>query len=636
MSETPRPDPASPAESAAQLAAAPEPAAPESALPRPDTPRMAASEVAPSQPAAAQPAAPQPAAPNTDGIWYASYPPGVPHEIDAGQYASLTHFFDDCTARFRERVAYVSAGSPMTYGALARKATAFASWLQGAGVQPGERVAIMLPNTLQYPVALFGALKAGAVVVNVNPLYTVRELVHQLKDSGAQTIVVLENFAATLEAALPGTQVQRVVVTALGDLLGEGLNLKGRFINFMLRHVKKMVPPYRLPHAMRLLDVLAQGARAPHAPVATHADDLAFLQYTGGTTGVAKGAMLTHGTVLANVLQAKAWLGKQLEATAETVLTPLPLYHIYALAINALIFMALGGRNILIANPRDVPRVMKLLRHETFSCVSAVNTLYSALLDNEEFRQRDFSGLKLAMAGGMAMQKAVADRFRAVTGKSIVEGYGLTECSPIVSMNPVDLEHLAANQACPEGSIGLPAPSTQVRFRKDDGTWANIGEAGELCVKGPQVMRGYWNRPDETAKVFVDGWLATGDIGIMDARGFIRLIDRKKDMILVSGFNVYPNEIEDVVAMHPGVREVAAIGVPDPVQGERVKVFVVRRDPALTEDALIQFCRQQLTGYKVPRLVEFRDSLPQSNIGKILRRELRNEEIAKTGKKSQT
>jgi len=554
MSETPRPDPASPAESAAQLAAAPEPAAPESALPRPDTPRMAASEVAPSQPAAAQPAAPQPAAPNTDGIWYASYPPGVPHEIDAGQYASLTHFFDDCTARFRERVAYVSAGSPMTYGALARKATAFASWLQGAGVQPGERVAIMLPNTLQYPVALFGALKAGAVVVNVNPLYTVRELVHQLKDSGAQTIVVLENFAATLEAALPGTQVQRVVVTALGDLLGEGLNLKGRFINFMLRHVKKMVPPYRLPHAMRLVDVLAQGARAPHAPVATHADDLAFLQYTGGTTGVAKGAMLTHGTVLANVLQAKAWLGKQLEATAETVLTPLPLYHIYALAINALIFMALGGRNILIANPRDVPRVMKLLRHETFSCVSAVNTLYSALLDNEEFRQRDFSGLKLAMAG-------------------------------------------------------------------------------ELCVKGPQVMRGYWNRPDETAKVFVDGWLATGDIGIMDARGFIRLIDRKKDMILVSGFNVYPNEIEDVVAMHPGVREVAAIGVPDPVQGERVKVFVVRRDPALTEDALIQFCRQQLTGYKVPRLVEFRDSLPQSNIGKILRRELRNEEIAKTGKK---
>ena len=475
MSETPPPDPASAAVAAAQVVAPHEAAPPEAAPP------------------------------DTDGIWYASYPPGVPHDIDASHYASLTHFFDDCTARFGERIAYVSAGSPMTYAALSRKATAFASWLQGAGVQPGERVAIMLPNTLQYPVALFGALKAGAVVVNVNPLYTVRELAHQLQDSGAQTIVVFENFAATLEAALPGTQVQRVVVTALGDLLGEGLNLKGRFINFMLRHVKKMVPAYRLPQSVSLLDALAQGARAPRAPIATCADDLAFLQYTGGTTGVAKGAMLTHGTVLANVQQAKAWVGNQLDAKAETVLTPLPLYHIYSLTINALIFMALGGRNILIANPRDMKRVMSILRHETFSCISAVNTLYSALLDNEEFRQRDFSGLKLAMAGGMAMQKAVADRFRAVTGKPVVEGYGLTECSPIVSMNPVDVEHLDAGPVHPEGSIGLPAPSTQVRFRKDDGTWANIGEAGELCVKGPQVMRGYWNRPDETAKVFADG-----------------------------------------------------------------------------------------------------------------------------------
>ncbi|WP_028212183.1 AMP-binding protein [Paraburkholderia mimosarum] len=611
MSETPPHDPASAAVAAVHGVASPE---------------------------ATQPAATVPLAspPDTDGIWYASYPPGVPQEIAASQYASLSHFFDDCTARFGERVAYVSAGSPMTYAALSRKATAFASWLQGAGVRPGERVAIMLPNTLQYPVALFGTLKAGAVVVNVNPLYTVRELAHQLQDSGAQTIVVFENFAATLEAALPGTQVQRVVVTALGDLLGEGLNLKGRFINFMLRHVKKMVPPYRLPQAVSLLDALAQGARAPRAPIATSADDLAFLQYTGGTTGVAKGAMLTHGTVLANVQQAKAWIGNQLDAKAETVLTPLPLYHIYSLTINALIFMALGGRNILIANPRDMKRVMSILRHETFSCISAVNTLYSALLDNEEFRQRDFSGLKLAMAGGMAMQKAVADRFRAVTGKPVVEGYGLTECSPIVSMNPVDVEHMDAGAAHPEGSIGLPAPSTQVRFRKDDGTWANIGEAGELCVKGPQVMKGYWNRPDETAKVFADGWLMTGDIGVMDARGYIRLVDRKKDMILVSGFNVYPNEIEDVLAMHPGVREVAAIGVPDPVQGERVKVFVVKRDPGLTEAAVIQFCRQQLTGYKVPRVVEFREALPQSTIGKILRRQLRDEEIAKAGKQSQT
>ncbi|WP_321892062.1 AMP-binding protein [Paraburkholderia tropica] len=567
--------------------------------------------------------------PDTDGIWFASYPAGVPHEVDVTRYTSLVQFFDDCTTRFREREAYVSAGSPMTYAALARKATAFASWLQGAGVMPGERVAIMLPNTLQYPVALFGALKAGATVVNVNPLYTARELEHQLNDSGAQTIVVFESFAKTLADALPGTRVERIVLTQLGDLLGEGLNLKGRFINFMLRHVKKVVPPYSLPRAVWLLDALEQGARAPRAPVAAARDDLAFLQYTGGTTGVAKGAMLTHGSILANVLQAKAWIADQLNADAETVLTPLPLYHIYSLTVNALIFMLLGGRNILIANPRDMKRVMKTIRHERFSCISAVNTLYNAFLDNEEFRARDFSGLKLAMAGGMATQKAIADRFRAVTGKPIVEGYGLTECSPIVTLNPVDLDHLQDFA----GSIGLPAPSTQVRFRRDDGTWAGIGEAGELCVKGPQVMRGYWNRPDETAKVFVsDGWLTTGDIGVMDARGYIRLIDRKKDMILVSGFNVYPNEIEDVIATHPGVREVAAIGVPDPVQGERVKVFVVRRDATLTADALIQYCRQQLTGYKVPRMVEFRDALPQSNIGKILRRELRDAEIAKLEK----
>ncbi|QBQ97368.1 AMP-binding protein [Paraburkholderia pallida] len=603
-----------------------------------DTPQQPRHETTPTP---AQAATPPPAqaladavAPDTDGVWYASYPPGVPHAVDVTQYASLVQFFDDCTSRFRECVAYVSAGSPMTYDTLAKKATAFGSWLQGAGVKPGDRVAIMLPNTLQYPVALFGALKAGAVIVNVNPLYTARELAHQLKDSGAQTIVVFESFAKTVQDALPGTRIERVVVTQLGDLLGEGFNLKGRFINFMLRHVKKLVPAYQLPPSVRevrLLDALSQGARAPRAPLGATLDDLAFLQYTGGTTGVAKGAMLTHGTILANVIQAKGWIAGQLEDKTETILTPLPLYHIYALSINALIFMSIGARNILIANPRDMPRVMKILRHETFTCMSAVNTLYNAFLENEAFRQRDFSGLKLAMGGGMATQKAIAERFKAVTGKPIVEGYGLTECSPIVAMNPVDIGHLQDF----EGSIGLPAPSTQVRFRRDDGTWANLNEPGELCVKGPQVMKGYWMRPDETARVFVDdGWLATGDIGVMDARGYIRLIDRKKDMILVSGFNVYPNEIEDVISQHPGVREVAAIGVPDPVQGERVKVFIVRRDPALTEDALIQFCRQQLTGYKVPRLVEFRETLPQSNIGKILRRTLRDEEIARMSKAS--
>ncbi|MGV2289329.1 AMP-binding protein [Trinickia sp. YCB016] len=569
-------------------------------------------------------------APNTDGIWYASYPPEVPREIDVNRYQSVAHFFDDCMAQYRERVAFVSVGEDLTYGELARKATAFAAYLQSVGVKPGDRVAIMLPNTFQYPVTLFGALKAGAIVVNVNPLYTVRELAHQLKDSGAQTIVVFENFAKTLEDALPGTAIRRVIVTALGDLLGDGLNLKGRFLNFVLKHVKKLVPAYGLPQAVRLKQALALGAKHPFAPVRiTHAD-LAFLQYTGGTTGVAKGAMLTHRNIIANLLQAKAWAESELSGDIETVLTPLPLYHIYSLTVNGLIFLGLGGRNILIANPRDTARVMKILRHETFTGITAVNTLYNAFLENEEFRKRDFSKLKLAMAGGMAMQRAVAERFKAVTGKPIVEGYGLTECSPIVTMTPVNVKA----QREFDGSVGLPAPSTQVRFKKEDGTWADIGEPGELCVKGPQVMKGYWNRPDETAKTFdADGWLATGDIGVMDEHGFVRLIDRKKDMILVSGFNVYPNEIEDVLAMHPAVREAAAIGVPDDVQGERIKVFVVARSP-MTADDVIQHCRKHLTGYKVPKLVEFRESLPQTNVGKILRRTLRDEEIAKRNQES--
>ena len=566
------------------------------------------------------------AAPDTDGIWYASYPAGVPHEIDVSRYESIPQYFDECAATFRERVAYVSVGSSLTYGALARKAEAFAAWLQGVGIAPGERVAIMLPNTFQYPVALFGTLKAGAVVVNVNPLYTPRELAHQLKDSGAKAIVVFEAFARTLEEALPGTQIEHIVVTGLGDLLADGLNAKGRLLNFVLRRVKKMVPKYNLPRAVRLRAALADGARHKFAPVPRASGDLAFLQYTGGTTGVAKGAMLTHRNIIANVLQARAWSESQLTGEVETVLTPLPLYHIYSLTVNALIFLGLGGRNILIANPRDTKRMMMILRRETFTGITAINTLYNALLDDPQFCQRDFSALKLAMAGGMATQKAVADRFKAVTGCPIVEGYGLTECSPIVATNPVDLNDMQDFS----GSIGLPVPSTQVRFRRDDGNWANIGEPGELCVKGPQVMLGYWQRPDETALVLdADGWLATGDVGVMNAQGFIRLIDRKKDMILVSGFNVYPNEIEEVIAMHPGVREVAAIGVPDPVHGERVKVFVVARDASLAAEDVIAHCRRHLTGYKVPRMVEFRDELPQTNVGKILRRALRDEEIAK-------
>lgn len=565
-------------------------------------------------------------APNTDGVWYASYPPDVPHDIDVTQYQSVVHFFDDCTSRFRGRTAFVSIGSEMSYDTLARKAKAFAAYLQRIGIQRGERVAIMLPNTFQYPVSLFGVLKAGAVVVNVNPLYTPRELAHQLKDSGAKAIVVFENFAKTLEQALPGTAVEHVIVTALGDLLGERVNAKGRLLNWVVKHAQKMVPAYHLPNAVRMRTALALGRRSPLAPTILTHDDLAFLQYTGGTTGVAKGAMLTHRNIIANLLQAKAWAETQLTADIETVLTPLPLYHILSLTVNGLIFLGLGGRNILIANPRDMKRVMRILRNQTFTGILAINTLYKAFLDNEEFCKRDFSNLKLAMAGGMATQRAVADRFKAVTGKPIVEGYGLTECSPIVALSPVDLKHLREF----DGSVGLPAPSTIVRFRKDDGTWANIGEAGELCVKGPQVMKGYWMRPDETARVLdTDGWLATGDIGVMDAHGFIKLIDRKKDMILVSGFNVYPSEIEDVIAMHPGVREVAAIGIPDDAQGERVKVFIVPRTPGLTREEILQHCRRHLTGYKVPRLIEFRDELPQTNVGKILRRALRDEERTK-------
>jgi long-chain acyl-CoA synthetase len=567
-------------------------------------------------------------APNTDGIWYASYPPGVPREIDVGQYRSVVHFFDECTTTFRGRTAFVSIGSEMSYDRLARKAKAFAAYLQRIGIQRGDRVAIMLPNTFQYPVSLFGVLKAGAVVVNVNPLYTPRELAHQLNDSGAKAIVVFENFAKTLEEALPDTAVEHIVVTALGDLLGDGLNAKGRLLNFVVKHVQKMVPAHRLPNAVRMRRALSLGAKSPLTPTIVSHDDLAFLQYTGGTTGVAKGAMLTHRNIIANLLQAKAWAETQLGGEVETVLTPLPLYHILSLTVNGLIFLGLGGRNILIANPRDIKRVMRMLRHQTFTGILAINTLYKAFLENEEFCKRDFSNLKLAMAGGMATQRAVADRFKAVTGKPIVEGYGLTECSPIVSLNPVDVKHLRDF----DGSVGLPAPSTIVRFRKDDGTWANIGEPGELCVKGPQVMKGYWMRPDETAKVLdADGWLATGDIGVMDSAGFIKLIDRKKDMILVSGFNVYPSEIEDVIAMHPGVREVAAIGIPDEAQGERVKVFIVPRAPGLTRDEILQHCRKHLTGYKVPRLIEFRDALPQTNVGKILRRALRDEELAKIG-----
>jgi long-chain acyl-CoA synthetase len=561
---------------------------------------------------------------STNRIWLSSYVKGVVHDIDLDKYQSLNDYFDECINKFRDRPGFVSIGTEMSNDLFDRRVKAFAGYLQSIGVKKGDRVAIMLPNTLQYPVTLFAVLRLGAVVVNVNPLYTARELNHTLNDSGAEVIIVMETFAKTLEDAKGGTKLKHIVLTQIGDLLAEGwFNPKGWALNFVLRNVQKMVPAYSLPGATWYRDALKKGAQVQVKPVKVVPEDLAFLQYTGGTTGVAKGAMLTHRNILANCQQALAFAEGQLTGETETVVTLIPMYHIFSLTVNGLIFMALGGRNILVANPRDTKRVMMILKNEKFSGITGVNTLFASFLDDPAFAKLDFSKLKLSIAGGMALQRGVAERWKEVTRTSIVEGYGLTECSPIVSQAPVDL---SKEQPTFTGSIGVPVPSTEVRCRRDDGTWANIGEPGELCVRGPQVMKGYWNRPEATADVIdKDGWLATGDIAVMDEKGFLKIVDRKKDMILVSGFNVYPNEIEDVVAMHPDVKEVAAIGVPDSVAGERVKVIIVPRNASLTKESVIEHCRKNLTGYKIPRIVEFRSTeLPKSPVGKILRRELRD------------
>lgn len=551
-----------------------------------------------------------------DKPWLKQYPAGVPADIDASQYRSLAHLLEDSFQKNRNRRAFECMGKVLTYGEIDTLSRQLAAWLQSRGLAPGARVALMMPNVLQYPVALAAVLRAGYVVVNVNPLYTPRELEHQLKDSGAEAIIILENFATTLQQVLPNTPVKHIVVASMGDMLG---GLKGMLVNFVVRSVKKMVPAWELPSCIRFNTALEEGAKLALKPTSVGPDDVAFLQYTGGTTGVAKGAMLTHRNIIANLLQAEEWSKSMLTGGAETNVTLLPLYHIFSLTVNLLMFMTMGGRNILIANPRDTKRVLFILRKERFSGIAGVNTLFNLLLEDPEFAKRDFSAMKITIGGGMAVQRAIAQRWKQVTGHTIVEGYGLTECSPVVSMNPPQVTEFS-------GTIGLPAPSTEVRFKADDGSIVPLGEPGELQVRGPQVMRGYWQRPDETAKAIdADGWFSTGDIGVMDANGYIRLIDRKKDMILVSGFNVYPNEIEDAVALHPEVLEVAAIGVPDPVAGERVKVIVVRRTGALTEPALLEHCRAHLTGYKMPRIVEFRDEeLPKSTVGKILRRELRD------------
>jgi long-chain acyl-CoA synthetase len=557
-----------------------------------------------------------------DRIWLKHYPPGVPHDVDVSQYSSLVQLLEEGFRRHATRNAYAYMDRFFTYADVDRYSAAFGAWLQTQGLARGARVAIMMPNVVQYPIALAGVLRAGYVVVNVNPLYTPRELEHQLKDSGAEAIVILENFAATLQQVIARTAVKHVVVASLGDMLGFP---KGAIVNFAVRKLRKMVPEYSLPGHVRFTEALDAGARRKLEPVAVGPQDVAFLQYTGGTTGVSKGATLTHRNLVANVLQMEAWIVPALNDTSRgpvpeqfVYICALPLYHVFALVVNCLFGVRIGTLNVLITNPRDIDGFVKELSKYRFNVIPGVNTLYNALCENEEFRKLDFSSLRVANGGGMAVQKAVSDKWKAITGLPIIEGYGLSETSPVATCNPITNTEY-------NGTIGLPFPNTEIAILDDAGQPVPLGEPGEIAIRGPQVMAGYWNRPDETEKVMTpDGFFKSGDIGIMDERGYIRIVDRKKDMILVSGFNVYPNEIESVMATHPGVVECAAIGVPDERSGEAVKVFVVRRDPALTVEQLQEFCKQNFTGYKKPKYIEFRDELPKTNVGKILRRELRD------------
>jgi long-chain acyl-CoA synthetase len=549
--------------------------------------------------------------------WLKSYPEGTPAEIEPFHHASLADLMLEACRTYGDRPAFTSMGKTLTFAELEKASRDFAAYLQSKGLKKGARVAVMMPNVLQYPVVIMAVLRAGYTVVNVNPLYTARELEHQLKDSGAEAIVILENFAKTLQAAIGKTDVKHVVVATMGDMMG----LKGHIVNLVVRRVKKLVPAWDLPGHQPFKKAMREGAGARFSPPEVNLDDVAFLQYTGGTTGVAKGAMLLHRNVLANVMQNEIWLGTAYldkpRPERAVYVCALPLYHIYALTVNALMGIKLGAQNILIANPRDIPGFVKELGKYEFNVFPGLNTLFNALLNNDDFQKLNFRNLNLTFGGGMAVQRAVAERWKALTGCMIAEGYGLSETSPVATANPFDRTEFS-------GTIGLPLPSTEVAIRDDSGKDVRIGEVGEICIRGPQVMAGYWNRPDETKKAMTaDGFFKSGDMGVMDENGFIRVVDRKKDMILVSGFNVYPNEIEDVVVQHPGVLEVAAVGVPDEHSGEVPKLFVVKKDQSLTEQEIIDFCRDKLTGYKRPRHVEFRGELPKSNVGKILRRELR-------------
>ena len=555
-----------------------------------------------------------------DKFWLKSYPEGVPAEIDVSQYKSLVQLLEESFQKFAARNAYVCMDKFLTYGELDTLSKKVGAWLQSIGLKRGARVAIMMPNVLQYPVVMAAILRAGFVVVNVNPLYTPRELEHQLKDSGAEAIFILENFATTLEKVIAKTAVKHVVVASMGDMLG---TLKGSIVNFVVRNVKKMVPAFSLPKALRFKQVLADSAHMQLQAVSLGHDDIAFLQYTGGTTGVSKGATLSHKNVVANVLQNDAWLmpGMQGQHGKEQkiIVCALPLYHIFALTVCSLLGTRIGALNLLIPNPRDMPGFIKELGKYKVNVFPAVNTLYNGLLNNPEFAKLDFSGYEICSGGGMAVQKAVADKWLKVTGCAIAEGYGLSETSPVATANPATTKEFS-------GTIGMPIPSTEVVILDDEGNRLPLGQPGEIAIRGPQVMVGYWNRPDETANsMTADGFFKTGDVGIMDFRGYTTIVDRKKDMILVSGFNVYPTEIEGVVALHPGVLECACVGVPDENSGEAVKLFVVRKDPALTVEQLMAYCKEQFTAYKKPKYIEFRNDLPKTNVGKILRRELRDE-----------
>jgi long-chain acyl-CoA synthetase len=547
-------------------------------------------------------------------IWLEEYPAGMPAEIDPDHYPSLKALVEDSLQRYAERNAYVQMGRSLTYGQIEQQSRAFGAWLQAQGCAKGDRIAIMLPNLLQYPIAMFGALRAGLIVVNTNPLYTTTELQHQLVDSGATTIIILENFCHVLEKVLNETPVKRVIVTGVGDLLGLP---KAAIVNFVVRRVRKQVPAWRIPNAIRINSVLGQGSGLTLQPVDLHGDDIAFLQYTGGTTGVSKGAMLTHRNLVANVLQARAW-HEQVPIANATYIIALPLYHIFSLTANCLLYMLVGGYGVLVPNPRDFPAfVSELIKHPP-NILNGVNTLFNALMNCSQFPQVDFSRLVATVGGGMAVQAAVAERWKKLTGCPLTQGWGLTETSPIACVNKLTPESVF------NGSVGLPLPSTEVSIRDDDGQDVGLEATGEICVRGPQVMRGYWNRDDETAQVMLpDGWLRTGDIGRMDSKGYVFIEDRKKDMISVSGFKVYPNEVEAVAALHPGVFESAAVAQADEHSGETVALYVVLKDPSVTADDLIAFMRKSLTSYKVPRHIYFRKELPKTNVGKILRRALR-------------